>query len=710
MSKLEDSSPNGTRRRCHDANQVAIQVATPENRAQIEETPQSLMPPSPTPSVRSKISLERDALNWSDLGSRFGTKDMGSRKSISMSVVAKATGVEGFSLSTFVRSLLPCIVWLPKYKVCEYLPTDILVGITVAVLHVPQGLAYGLLAGLSPLNGLYVSFFPVIIYSFMGTSRHISHGTLALTSIMIYDSLMELGCFDAVDPNCAKDCPPTPEEAATAICMTTGLLLLVFGVLKLGCLSLLLSDTMVSAYLCGASFHVATSQLSNVLGFSAEVDKGPVVLLRTWYVLVMRCVGETNLVTLLVCLIAGAVLVICKDLVLPRLVKRFSIKLPIPVDLVVIISATAISYGLDLGGNYSVKIMGEIPTGLPYPKVPRFDLMGKVLTNSVALAVVSYSVSLSLAKIYAKKHKYTVSPNQELIAMGVADVFASFFGCYPMGAAITRSAVQERSGVKSLLAGLVSCLAILVVLLFLGPLFSSLPKAILSAVILVALKGTFLQVADFWSCWKLSRYEAASWMCTFLAVLLFDVDYGLVIGLAISLSIVLIRLVLPRYALLGILPETEIFVNVANFELATQLPGIKIFQYNCALFFMNRENFKSVLFERTLNLSSEDLFEISEDTKKTLNAENVHTVIIDCSTISYLDIAGVETISEVVVSLKDLGISCFLVSCPTQLLYIFERTKLIEKVQGKNFGLFPSIHDAIAHCTEGSKPKENFLT
>lgn len=493
----------------------------------------------------SRITVERNELHWNEKTlKRFGHKPEAKIYAFNRAAKATRKNVQKFSFLMYIRGLFPIVDWLPNYKVRENFLVDFLAGLTIAVFHLPQGMAFGLLSGLSPINGLYVSFFPVLIYALMGTSRHISLGSVALTAILLRNALSNLGVLES-DLESETIGIVNKWEAAATICITTGVALVIMGLLRLGSLSVLLSDQVVSGFLSGAAFFVATSQLKNMFGFSPAAEPGPFMLLRTWYSLITQAATKTNLSTFCTCWLAIGFLMIGKELVAPYLTKRFKLNVPIPVDLSVLLISTLLSFAFkDLVVKGNIDIMTEIPTGLPLPKFPRLDLIHKVFKDSIIIAVVSYSVGLSLSKTYAKKHKYLISPNQELMAMGVANIVSSFFSCYPVGVALARSAVLEQTGVKSMVAGFVSCSAILIVLLFLGPAFYHLPKAILSAITLVALKNIFLRMKDFPKSWRLSKFEGLSWISTFVAVILCGVDVGLLIGLFVNLAIVLVRLVM----------------------------------------------------------------------------------------------------------------------------------------------------------------------
>ena len=185
--------------------------------------------------------------------------------------------------------------------------------------------------------------------------------------------------------------------------------------------------------------------------------------------------------------------------------------------------------------------MGPIPVGLPAPKIPRIDFLGEILYDALAITMVIFALLISLAKLYAKKHNYKISPNHELIALGTANLFGSFFLCFPSSASLSRSSVQERTGAKTQLVGVISSVIVLLILLHLAPLFKYLPKCVLACIILVALKGLFLQIGELRKTWRVSRSEGLVWFVTFTSTVLLDVDLGLVIGIIFSLIMTLLQ-------------------------------------------------------------------------------------------------------------------------------------------------------------------------
>lgn len=229
------------------------------------------------------IFLQREAILWDDLNSKFGKVKPKSVAICDSFVTYIKNTSKSFSFINLLISFFPIVSWLRKYSIKDNLFNDIIAGFTISILHIPQGIAYGLLAGLDPVHGLYVSFFPVIIYAFLGTSRHISIGSFAIASIMLNNAAAKLGAVNddssLVNGN-FTNWPPTTLEALTAICVTSGLLQILMGLLHLGIISLILSDHLVSGFSTGVAFHVATSQLSNLFGFSLQHShRGPLKLL-----------------------------------------------------------------------------------------------------------------------------------------------------------------------------------------------------------------------------------------------------------------------------------------------------------------------------------------------------------------------------------------------------------------------------------------------
>lgn len=239
-------------------------------------------------------------------------------------------------------------------------------------------------------------------------------------------------------------------------------------------------------------------------------------------------------------------------------------RFPIPVELMAVVGGTALSYVLGLGPNFNVLLVGEIPTGLPEPSVPPFALLRLVAVDAIVIAVVSYSIVMSMALIFAKKHGYEVVANQELMAMGLSNIIGSLFSCIPIACSLSRSLIQEQTGGQTQVASVISAGLILVVLLWIGPFFESLPRCVLASIIVVALKGMLVQVRDFIRFYKEDRLEGLTWMCTFLSVTLIDIDIGLFCGIIMSIIALYLKGWKSYSSVLGVIHDTGIYVDITT--------------------------------------------------------------------------------------------------------------------------------------------------
>ncbi|XP_076362447.1 prestin-like isoform X13 [Tachypleus tridentatus] len=618
---------------------------------------------------------------------------------------------KGFKLS------FPVIDWLGHYNFREDFLADLIAGITVAVFQIPQGMAYGLLAAVPPIYGLYTSFFPVFIYFLMGTSRQISVGTFAIVSLMTggaverflsvsnAQSLSFLNRTEIIGDylNITTTTSPTggngdtdvdPITVATALCLIVGIYQVFSGFLRLGFISVYLSRQLVSGFTCASAFHVLTSQIKYIFGIKLPRHTGPL-------------------------------------------------------NLIYVIVGTVTSYAIRLHDIHGVKTVGNIPLGFPHPKVPNFTLFPQLLGTGVAIAIVGYTSTLSLAKIYATKYNYIVDANQELVALGTANIFSSFFLCVPGAASLSRSSVQEGAGGRTQLVSLINCVVLLVVLLVLGPLLEDLPNCILSSIIVVALKNLLLLVKDLKNFWGVNKIDGMIWVVTFLAVLILDVDIGLGIGLAFSLVTIIFRSQRPKTHLLGCIPETTVYVPLKKYLTAQQIPSVVIFYFGGPLHFANIEYFESEMIRQTgilpsaitsskkrLKKNVENTLKPSESeivlTEKSANAEDTQGyinfgftektenkeqlpsysckfdatrlpthIIIVCSGFSYLDSSGVTTLKQIFKEHKKAEINVYLTCCPANMYSMLEKGGFFDEVSRNN--VFPTIHDAVLHIAQNEK-------
>ncbi|CRK91410.1 CLUMA_CG005083, isoform A [Clunio marinus] len=558
--------------------------------------------------------------------------------------------IRNFKVRNAVLDFCPVLRWLPQYQIHKSLMNDIIAGITVAIMHIPQGMAYGLLAGVDPIVGLYMAFFPTLIYFLFGTSRHISTGTFAVVSLMTSKIVTTYsdpnhGTINPINStlihpqNNVVSYSYTPSEVATAVTMMTGFYQLIMCVLRLGTLSSLLSEALVNGFTTAAAIHVMVSQLKDLLGVKVPRHKGAFKIILSLRDIFMN-ISEANLNAVYVSIAGIIFMVIMNEFIKPWASKRC--KFPVPSELIAVCGFTFISYILKLGVDYGVKQVGEIPTGLPHPEMPPFELLRLVAVDSIAVTIVSYSIVMSMALIFARKEQYEVRANQELLAMGLSNIFGSFFLCIPLACSLSRSLIQHQAGGKTQFASVVSAGLILIVLLWIGPLFETLPRATLAAIIIVALKGMVMQVKGLKRFKREGVLEMTVWLATFIAVVIIDIDIGLLIGVLVSLFALYLKGWKSYSCLLGQLHNTDIYIDMKTHQEVKQVPNIKIFHYCGSINFASRAGFKKDLFNaigidhRTIRRAS--LCETLSEAR--CFGQDMRTLIIDLSAVAHLDNAG----------------------------------------------------------------------
>uniref|UniRef100_A0A3P8T638 Solute carrier family 26 member 6, like 1 n=1 Tax=Amphiprion percula TaxID=161767 RepID=A0A3P8T638_AMPPE len=520
-----------------------------------------------------------------------------------------------------VMSSLPVLYWLPKYSVWDYGMPDLVSGISVGIMHLPQGMAYALLASLPPVFGLYTSLYPALIYFFFGTSRHISIGTFTVLSIMVgsvterlapdVDFLIMNGTniTSEVDIT-ARDSFRVQVAAATTV--LGGLIQVLLGVVKFGFVGTYLSEPLVRAYTTAAAAHAVVAQLKYIFGVSPSRFSGPLSLVYTLKD-VCSLLPHTHLPTLLVSAVTMALLIAAKELnsfLSPKL------PVPIPVELITIVAGTLVSSYAHLNSNYTVSVVGEIPSGLSSPCVPDVSLFGEVIGDAFALAIVGYAISISLGKTFAIKHGYKVDSNQELVALGLSNAVGGFFQCFSVCPSMSRSLIQESTGGKTQMAGVASALIVLVTILKLGTLFQELPKAILASIVFVNLKGMFKQYADIVTLWRSSKIDLVVWLVTWVSTMLLNLDLGLAASITFALFTVIFRTQMPTYSVLGNVPGTELYVDLETHRQAREIPGVTIFRSSATVYFANADLYLEALKKSGLDISKMIIYKRRQEAKQ----------------------------------------------------------------------------------------------
>lgn len=659
-------------------------------------------------------------------------------------------------LKAVVLGFLPILTWLPSYPVKQYLFSDVVSGLSTSVVQLPQGLAYAMLAAVPPVYGLYSSFYPVLLYTFFGTSRHISVGTFAVVSLMIGgvvvreapDSMFYIPPVNGSNASIAVNVTERDArrvEVAVVLTTLVGIIQIVFGLLRFGFVAIYLTEPLVRGFTTAAAVHVVISQLKYLLGVKTQRFSGPLSAIYS-VIAVLSDITSTNVTTLLLGLACLIFLYGVKDIN-----ERFKKKLPIPIpgEIIIVIVATGVSYGLSLSDGYRVDVVGTIPTGLSPPAVPMFSLLPRLVTDAFAVAIVGFSMGISLAKIFALKHGYSVDGNQELIALGLCNFISSFFQTFAITCSMSRSLVQESTGGKTQIAGLLASLMVLLVVVAIGFVFQPLPQTALAAIIMVNLLGMFKQFRDIPNLWRTSKIELAIWLVAFVASVLLGLDYGLLVAISFAILSVIYRTQSPETSVLGHVPNTGLYCDVDEYEEAAEYEGIKIFHCNSSIYFANCDLYVNALKEKTgvdparIHAARKSPRETEKKSSKNSSplkicakyedeavthevlAQNhtaeeqrnggpgdshceetavflqrrgaVHSLVLDWTAVSFIDSVGAKAIKQIVKEYAAVDVQVVIAGCNRKLLSELDTLQFFSGNVSTQ-SLFPTVHDAVLHC------------
>uniref|UniRef100_A0A8C6ZS00 Solute carrier family 26 member 1 n=1 Tax=Nothoprocta perdicaria TaxID=30464 RepID=A0A8C6ZS00_NOTPE len=635
------------------------------------------------------------------------------RKKIMLAKLRKSCSCTPRKMKNIIMDFFPVLRWLPKYRCKEYIWGDIMSGLVIGIILVPQAIAYSLLAGLKPIYSLYTSFFANIIYFLMGTSRHVSVGIFSLISLMVgqvVDRELLLAGFDLND-----DAPPglgdgslwnnskpntTNKSKAFFFPFSSQVLM---GIFHLGFVSMYLSESMLDGFATGASLTILTAQVKYLIGIKIPRSQGHGMLIITW-INIFQNITQANLCDVITSAICIVVLVTAKELG-DR--YKHKLKFPLPTELVVIVVATLVSHYGNLNELYASSVSGAIPTGFIPPKVPCFDLMLRVAVDALPLAIISFAFTVSLSEMCAKKYAYTIRANQEMFAVGFCNIIPSFFHSFATSAALAKTLVKTSTGCQTQVSGVISAMVVLMVLLFLAPLFYSLQKCVLACIIIVSLRGALRKFRDVPARYHVNKVDTLVWIITMSASALISTEIGLLVGIIFSMLCIIVRTQQPRTALLGQIQNTNFYEDDLEYKNLSSVPKVKIFRFEAPLYYANRNYFLKSLYRLTdldpnLEAARRKKYEKKEQQQlkkgdqtsaNGLGMEETivqlvpkqidfQAIIVDCSSISFLDTTGVNTLKEILKDYKELNISVLLACCNPSVIDSLKRGGYF----GKDFG------------------------
>jgi SulP family sulfate permease len=512
--------------------------------------------------------------------------------------------------------LLPLLGWFRHYD-RGVLRHDVVAGLTVAVMLVPQSMAYAALAGMPPVTGLYAAIVPLVVYALLGTSGSLAVGPVAITALMTSATLAPLAHGD----------PVRYAALAGLLAVLVGGIQILMGVLRLGVLVNFMSHSVLSGFTSAAAIVIAASQVKDLFGLDAErAETFPEIVRSLW-----QAAGTAHGLTILIAAVSVAGLV---------LLRRFWPK--VPGALVVVAGVTAVSAAFSLGGS-GVKILKEVPSGLPAFSVPAFsvDDLTALLPAALAIALVAYMEGIAVAKSLAARSRQHVGANAELVAVGAANVSGGLFQSFPVAGGFSRSAVNFDAGARTPVATLVTAAVVALTAVAFTPAFYHLPKAVLAAIVVVAVLG-LVDMTTARTAWRARRSDGATVALTFLVTLLFGVEPGLAAGVAFSLAVFLWRSARPHTAELGRVPGTDTFRNVVRYTGLVTDPRVVVIRVDGPLYFANAQ----LLEDRLLALVEE--------------RPEVRAVVLDASAIGDVDADGAHAVAELRLRMADRDVTLHL--------------------------------------------------
>ena len=531
------------------------------------------------------------------------------------------------------------------------LRSDLGAGLTIGAMLVPQAMAYALLAGLPPEVGLYAATVPVLVYALLGTSRQLAVGPVAIVSLLTAEALAPL----------VEEGTSGYLAAAALLALMVGLVHIVMGVGRLGFLVNFLSHAVLVGFTAAAAIIIGFSQVKHLFGVSVPRQDH----FHETVAEVVRALDGTHGATLALGASALAALFA---------LKRWAPR--IPAALAVVVASILAVEILDLESR-GVSTVGDIPDSLPAFGLPDIggSLLGDLFVTALVITMVGFMESFAVAKVYARRHRYELDANQELIGLGAANVASGLFGGYPVTGGFSRTAVNDTAGARTPLASIITAVIVLVTIAFFTPLLASLPNAALGAIIVMAVIG-LIDVAEMRHIAAVKRSDLIGLGVAFFGTLALGIELGIAVAVVASMLVVFARMSMPHSAVLGHVDGTTSYRNVDRFPEAHTVDGVRIVRVDAALSFVNATNVKALLVHHADTVTAEP-----------------RAMVLDASGINDIDATGVDMLDEVLPEIDDRGVILHLADVKGPVRDVLRRAGLWDRFGDR---VHTCTHDAIA--------------
>lgn len=596
-------------------------------------------------------------------------------------------------LTKMAYNFMPVLTWLPQLNK-KIVQADIIAGITVGVMVIPQSMSYAAIAGLPYINGMYSACIPTLIYAFFGQSRQLAVGPVAMVSLLVEaglrDIMTEEECpewyamgEDRFQTSQAEVCPERYVALSCLTAATVGVMQIVGSILKLGFLVSFLGHPVTSGFTSGAAIIIGLSQLKYILGY--DIPKSQFVHVTVGNIL--SRIGQTEAMPLILGLLWLAYLMINKQVA--RKYKRLSILGALGPLISCVIGIGLIALVPPLREEMHVKYIGEIPSGLMPLSLNawKFGDVSKVLPTAMSACLIGYMESIAIGKNLAAKHGYEIDAGQEMLAVGIANLVGSAFSCYPVTGSFSRSAVSNSTGALSQLAGFVTSCVMFCTLMFLTPAFYYLPKYALAAIVL----NSVIALVAYDEAIKLSKIKKADfilWVTAFIGTLFLGVLMGIAVAVSLSLIIVIYQSARPQISILWRIPGTTIYRSMKQEGSGTFIPNVFICRIGSSMYFANAAYVKDMILTYVSDL---------EEVNKT------KYLILEMTPVVTIDSTAVHALEDIVRDFRSREIQTAFCMVGNRVEKTMSRANL-KKIIGDQW-FFPTVHDAVIFCLKHQQAK-----
>ncbi|XP_027125961.1 probable sulfate transporter 3.4 [Coffea arabica] len=579
-----------------------------------------------------------------------------------------------------LQFFFPIFQWAPNYNF-RLLRSDFISGLTIASLAIPQGISYAKLANLPPIIGLYSSFVPPLIYSVLGSSRHLAVGPVSIASLVMGTMLNEAVSY--------TDEPTLYLQLAFTATFFAGIFQASLGLLRLGLIIDFLSKATLVGFMAGAAVIVSLQQLKGLLGivhFTSKMQIVPVLAS------VVQHKHEWSWQTIVLGVSFLILLLTTRNISL-RKPKLFWISAACPLASVILSTILVVLFKSKLGG---VQTIGHLTKGLNPPSSNMLQFRGPFLAIAIKTGIVTGILSLTegiaVGRTFAALKNYQVDGNKEMMAIGFMNMAGSCSSCYVTTGSFSRSAVNYNAGAQTVVSNVIMAAAVLVTLLFLMPLFYYTPSVILGAIIITAVIGLIDYQAAY-KLWKVDKLDFLACLCSFLGVLFISVPLGLAIAVGVSVFKILLHVTRPNTTVLGNIPGTQIYQNINRYREALRVPSFLILAVEAPFYFVNA----TYLQERILRWVREEEERIQANNESTLKC-----IILDMTAVTAIDTSGIDTICEVRKALENRSLKLVLANPVGSVMEKLHQSNILDSF-GLD-GLYLTVGEAVADISSSWKP------